>query len=184
MAYVLNGSPQYRAVAALQPGRPYPQAKSYARFFAGLREGNPERGWLKIVNPRDLKRGDIMAWEKQPVGYAKPGRRRGNSGHVMMVIDAPGEVEIEEVEGKPLRFLSVRVIDSSSVVHFPPEELPPLCAQNARDGLGIGYVRLVLDGGLKPIGYWEGTYWGEGRKAINHPSYSDTVAFARLVNID
>ncbi|MGV8120481.1 MAG: hypothetical protein AB2L14_12035 [Candidatus Xenobiia bacterium LiM19] len=72
-------------------------------------------------------------------------------------------------------------MDSSSIYHFQPDITPPQAGQKNRDGLGKGFVRLVLDEGDKPVGYWEGHYSGKYSVDISGPSYSDTIAFGRLV---
>jgi hypothetical protein len=169
----------YRVIRDLQPERPYPQAKTYAKFFAGLNPDTDFKGWRGVPTYADLRRGDMIAWAKQP----KPGQRKGNSGHVMFVLDPPGPITEEEVDGSKIRFVAVHVLDSSSVYHFQPESLPPLAGQSHRDGLGIGYVRLVLDQQDRAIGYWEGTYWGEGGKALTKPSLSNLIAYGRLAHI-
>jgi hypothetical protein len=169
----------YDVVRRLQPQRPYPQAKSYAKFFSQLNPSRPSSGWIGVPNYADLRRGDLIAWAKQP--NPRDGKRKGNSGHVMFVLDPPGPVTEETIDGTPIRFVAVRVLDSSSVYHFQPEKLPPLAGQLHRDGLGIGYVRLILNDQNRAVGYWEGTYWGEGGKALKKPSFTDLLGFGRLL---
>jgi hypothetical protein len=165
----------YEAVRALEPSSPHPHARTYALFFSRLGNTSPRDGWIGIRSWRDLRRGDFIAWEKG--ARAEDHGGGSNSGHVMMVVDRPGAVTVR----KGLRFVAVFVLDSSSVSHFRPEILPPRAGQARRDGLGEGTVRLVLDRGDRVVGYWEGTWWGEGRKRIARPSYSERVAFGRLV---
>jgi cell wall-associated NlpC family hydrolase len=180
VSYVLHSiSPRhYEEIRLVQPERKYPQASAYEKFFASLSADQPQSGWLRVASIRDLRPGDIIAWAKPP---APDGSRKGNTGHVMFVAQRPTGVETEDVEGKRIRFVPVRVIDSSSVRHFPPEELPPNSGQSVRDGVGKGVVRIVVDDNDRPIGYWEGTYWGEGQKPLRHPSFTDSIAFARLI---
>ncbi|HEY9731538.1 MAG TPA: hypothetical protein V6C89_06480 [Drouetiella sp.] len=167
---------QYSAISAEQPSKDYPQAKTYARFFNELTNSQP--GWAKVTNIRKLKRGDFIAWAKQVV----PGQKPGNSGHVAIVAEPPGDFAQVQLADKTVRFLAIKVIDSSSVDHFSPDLLPPNAGQKHRDGLGKGYVRIVVDNDNDPIGYWEGTYWNEGDKPINGPSYTPVIGFARLVS--
>jgi cell wall-associated NlpC family hydrolase len=168
---------QYQAIQEEQPKANYPQAKTYAKFFTDLAPSDKHLGWLKIANFHDLKRGDFIAWAKPVV----PGQKPGNSGHVAIVAQGAPELAEEKIEDKTIRFVSVKVIDSSSVDHFSPDVLPPNAGQKHRDGLGEGFVRVVLDADDKPIGYWEGTYWNEGGKPIKGPSYTSVIGFARLV---
>lgn len=170
---------QYSAIASEQPDKNYPQAKIYAQFFNTLSAAQSSHaGWLKVDNFRDLKRGDFIAWAKQVV----PGQKPGNSGHVAIVAEPPGDVAETTVNEKQVRFIALKVIDSSSVDHFPPDTLPPNAGQKHRDGLGEGFVRIIVDADNHPIGYWEGTYWNEGDKPIKGPSYTPTIGFARLIS--
>jgi hypothetical protein len=173
---------QYESIIALQPKRDYPQAKSYVRFFQSLSSDAPTGGWLGVKSYRDLRRGDIIAWAKPPAPE-QAGKRRGNTGHVMIASGPAGTPETTNVDGQPVRFVPVAVIDCSSVNHFRPEVLPPQTNQDHRDGLGMGTVRLIVDDNDNVIGYWEGTYSNESQVAIHHPTYSDLIAFARLERI-
>lgn len=181
VSYVLHSvaPKQYAEVRDMQPRHPYPQARIYANFFGSLSSQTASSGWTQVASFRDLRRGDIIAWQKQAGADDHGGH--GNSGHVMIVIDPPGEISQETIDGEPVRYVSVYVMDSSTVKHFPPESLPPLAHQDQRDGLGKGMIRLILDNGDRAIGYWEGTYWGEGNKDITHPKYSSMIRFGRLV---
>jgi hypothetical protein len=164
------------AVEALQPGHECPQAKTFARFFASLPTDKPFSGWIGVPAVSDLKRGDFIAWSD-----GKGDGERGNTGHVMIVAERPGPPEQTVVDGKTLTYVSIRVIDSSSVVHFAPETLPPFAGLKHRDGLGEGYVRLVLDGDGRPVERWEGTYSEGKRRDITHPSPSPIISFGRVV---
>lgn len=196
---------QYLTISSEQPNKSYPQAKIYAKFFSQLESEQSEQlkqcarserseqsaqfahtsrvrttsGWLKVYNFHDLKRGDFIAWAK----VVEPGQKPGNSGHVAIVVEPPGNVEEETINEKQVRFIAIKVIDSSSVDHFPPDFLPPNAGQKHRDGLGEGFVKIILDADDHAIGYWEGTYWNEGNKPIKAPSYTPTIGFARLVSL-
>jgi cell wall-associated NlpC family hydrolase len=155
-----------------------PRANRYAQFFAQL-SSDPINGWLKVPSVQALAPGDLIAWESP--SYEE--HHKGNSGHVMIVSAAPGAVQEELIAGQTIRYISIPVIDSSSVRHFAPEQLPPKAHQTQRDGLGMGTVRIILDAqnNDKPVGYWEGTFWGEGQKVIRKPTLSNNVSFGRLV---
>ncbi len=175
VSYVINAvaPAQFKTVHDLQPDRPYPQSKTFATFFNSLSSSIPQEGWIKVSSIADLRQGDLIAWEKKQQAGS-----RGNTGHVMFVIDKPER--IETIDGQKL--VSINVLDSSSVVHFPPEQLPPNTHQDRRDGIGKGVVRLMLDGNNKPVGYWEGTFSGERKKQIDKPTLSDNIGFGRLVD--
>lgn len=182
VSYVIHAvAPRhYKPIRERQSERPYPQAKIFAHFFGSLESDSPKDGWLRVPSFRDLRRGDFIAWEKGASNNDHGGK--GNSGHVMLVRDQPGEPYTQEIAGKRFRLVNVPVIDSSSVYHFPPETLPPQAGQEHRNGLGKGEVKLVLDEDGKPIGYWEGSFWGEGNKDLRHPSMSTVIHFGRMVD--
>ncbi|HEY6332077.1 MAG TPA: hypothetical protein VI756_22300 [Blastocatellia bacterium] len=166
----------------------YPDAKDYADFFATLDSNTPKHGWISVDSVWDLQQGDIIAWGKDNWDG------KGNSGHVAMVIEPPSTqlVGAAVKEKKPdgteaemtVNCVNIHVLDSSADYHFPTENLPPQArpAQKHRDGLGKGYVRLVLDSNGRPVKYWEGFYSGEAQKAINAPSKSTDIHFARLMD--
>ncbi len=170
---------QYKAISQEQPRAKYPQAKIYAQFFTNLSPSEKHSGWLKIESFRDLKRGDFIAWAKQ----TQPGQKAGNTGHVAIIAAPVSDVSEEKIDDKTVRFVSVKVVDSSSVDHFPPDLLPPHAGQQHRDGIGEGFVRIVLDAENNPVGYWEGTYWNEGKKPIQRPSYTPIIGYARIISL-
>ncbi len=177
VSYLLNAvSPDhYRQIHDLEPDHNYPQAKIYTQFFRSLNAASAQGGWQLINSLNELRPGDLIAWQKPSA--------TGNTGHVMIVAETPRAFESCYLTGGGLvRYAPIEVIDSSSVRHFPPEELPPLAHQTQRDGVGKGYVRIIVDDRDQPIGYWEGTYWGEGEKPINRPTMTDAIGFARMVS--
>jgi hypothetical protein len=166
----------YEKVRALEADKAYPQADIYEQFFAGLGDGQTS-GWQRLRSARDLQQGDLIAWSKPDAGQVK-----GNTGHVMFAIETPkDEGTATEEDGKRLRFINIRVLDCSSVRHFPPEELPPNTHQQERDGIGKGYVRILLNTHDEPIGFWEGTHSSESGKDIHRPTFTHDIAFARLL---
>ncbi|MBX9689669.1 MAG: DJ-1/PfpI family protein [Candidatus Obscuribacterales bacterium] len=162
----------YAVVREREPGASYPQAKIWASFFDTLNSNTATDGWLGISDWRNLRPGDFIAW-KEGSDAAR------NTGHVMMVLHQPGS--IQELNG--YRYIEIPVIDSSSVYHFPPERLPPNANQTRRNGVGEGCIRLILSASDQPIGYWAGTYWGEGDEPVTRPSFSKLIRFARMVSL-
>jgi hypothetical protein len=173
----------------VEDGKPfYPDAKDYADFFATLDANTTKHGWVAVDSVWDLQQGDIIAWGKD--GW----NGNGNSGHIAMVIEPPvsqlvgAAVKEKKPDGSEAEItvncVNIHVLDSSADYHFPTEDLPPEArpAQKHRDGLGKGYVRLVLDSNGRPVKYWEGFYSGETQKAINAPSKSSDIRFARLMD--
>lgn len=165
----------YHVVREMEPGWSYPQAKIWARFFDTLDGDQPRGGWLGIKNWKDLQPGDIIAWEKGQ----NTAPENHNTGHVMMVMDKPGPL----TTSGGYRYIQIRVMDSSTTYHFAPESLPPNAAQKHRNGLGIGYVRIILSDDDKPVGYWAGTYSGAEQKQVNGPTMSDMIRFGRMTSL-
>jgi hypothetical protein len=163
----------YQVVRSREPGASYPQAKIWARFFDTLDSDQPHEGWLGVRNWRDLRPGDIIAWEKGK--SASPTNH--NTGHIMFTLARPSEIQ----QANGFRYIEIPVIDSSTTYHFVPEHLPPNAYQKHRNGLGMGTVRIILSESDAPIGYWAGTYWGEGHEQVNGPTLSHTIRFARMI---
>ena len=44
-------------------------------------------------------------------------------------------------------------------------------------------IRLILDEQNNVIGFWEGTFSHEKNKVIQGPSYTNKIAFARLISL-
>ncbi len=162
----------YEVIRDREPGHSYPQAKVWASFFGSLDSRAPRDGWLGISNWQNLSPGDFIAWKEGGSGGI-------NTGHVMMAVSKPSQ--IQETNG--YRYFDIEVIDSSSVYHFPPEYLPPKAFQKHRNGLGVGRVRIILNESNNPIGYWAGTFWGEGQKPVQKPTLSKEISFARMVSL-
>jgi hypothetical protein len=180
VSYVINSvAPKHYAYLRALTRRSHPHAIIYARFLKQLPSGRPTVGWLKIDDYQALRRGDIIAWERPP-RESEPGGKVNRRGHVMIVVDPPGNIRQENIAGLPVRFAEVKVLDSSGVRHFSPETLPPLAHQTARDGLGKGMIRLILDEAEHVVGYWEGPYSEVRRKPIVRPTYTQTIGFGRL----
>jgi len=166
----------YEAIRKRESDCRYPLSRTYQEFFSSLPSGRVSEGWMKIESLKELRRGDIIAWKK-------PGRNthKGGTGHVMMVMEPLSGVVKEDINGSPIRYASIFVMDSSSVYHFKPEYYPPRAGQDHRCGLGKGYIRLILSDSDIPVGYWEGTYSGKKLEDIKEPTYSDRISSARPV---
>lgn len=161
-------------------GHTYPRARTYARVFSELDSNQATNGWLKVASYKDLRRGDLIAWERTQ-DASKPRKKYDGSGHVMIVINPPGKIITGTAYGTTIRYIELYVLDSSSVEHFPPQLLPPRANQNCRDGLGKGIIRLMLDNQDNIIGFWEGTFSHEKNRPIKGPSYTNKIAFARII---
>ncbi len=183
VSYVLSQcAPRALAsVQALDTKYKHPRARFYAAFFQGLATNHTANGWQTVADWRDLKVGDIIAWASTPRTNATT-KKVSSSGHAAIIAAPPGAPQVETVAGKPHKFTTIRVLDSSSVKHFAPEVYPPLAHQTERNGLGYGNIKLWLDEHDKVIGYWEGTWWGEGKKEITRPSHGIALGFGRVAD--
>lgn len=167
-ASVLAGETKYKHVRAI----------TYAKFFQGLETNRTTTGWQRVASWRELRPGDVIAWASLPRTNSE--HQIKSAGHVAVIAQTPTGPRDETADGKKYRCLSLTVLDSSSVRHFPPETFPPHAGQSARNGLGFGVVRLLLDEHDQPCGYWEGTWWGEGQSPIRRPTHSPLIGFGRL----
>jgi hypothetical protein len=131
-------------------------------------------GFEQVKDPALLSEGAIIAWAKP--NYSG----RGNTGHVAIVDGTPGPEHQEMINGQNYNVIDVPVIDASSVSHFN-ETLPPNAHQSQRDGLGKGVVRVIVDSNETPIGYMEGTFSNEEKRAIIEPTMGAEISMARLV---
>jgi hypothetical protein len=165
------------AVEATSVGQECPQAKTFARFFAALPADKPDQGWIGVPLAANLHRGDLIAWNESK----SRGNKHGEGGHVMIVSEPPVKAPDVTFEGNQCTCLSIKVIDSSTVEHFPPEKLSPMADQKRRNGLGEGCIKLVLNKNGQPIAHWEGTFKGENHQAIDQPSGSPIIACGRMV---
>jgi hypothetical protein len=202
VSYLLNAeAPKQYETVLQKTGRSHPRARDYATFITSLTPEKRENGWMRLTAFRDLRRGDIIAWARRVDPDATS--KKAPSGHILIVAEQPtivsestlqtSEAEVrlgnlktvhdpDEVQVEKFRYVTVSVIDSSSVKHFPPEKLPPKAGQKERDGVGKGSVRLILDSSDAVIGYWEGTYSGEHNREIKRPTYSDLIGMARVIS--
>jgi len=179
VSYVLNSTaPNHYAQILKLSGRTYPHAAIYAEFFRSLPEDKASNGWLRISKFEDLKRGDLIAWEK-----INSSRKHHGTGHVMIVVNTPEKPIEENYKNQTIKYVEVYVLDSSSIEHFPPQNLPPLIHQSSRDGIGKGMIRLILDDNNNIIGFWEGSFSHERDQSIEGPTYTDKVGLARLISL-
>lgn len=145
---------QYDVVAALkEPGKPWPRAHIYQRFFAGLLGRptvSPSKGWSAVPDLRKAWPGDVLAWCLNDYCTATGEvPEPGDTGHIMVI----GRV-------MPLGAdtVAVTVYDSSAVIHYgnPPYTCAPngeLCQATGRDGVGIGAIHFKINAQGAPIAF-------------------------------
>ena len=125
-----------------EPNHTLPRAFIYQRYFANLSTGGTG-GWIQVLRLADARVGDIVAWALT----AAPDRGK-NTGHVMIVADDP--VDLGD------NTLSVRVYDSSDVIHY--DDTRGRGGDSPPTGVGVGTVRLRVGPCWKSDGVpvWEG----------------------------
>jgi len=65
VSYVINSvSPGHYDVVYQMSGRTYPHARTFVILIGQLRTDIPTNGWLRLGSFRNLRRGDLIAWEK------------------------------------------------------------------------------------------------------------------------
>ncbi len=114
------------------PGK-RPLAKHDEAFFAKLPPFGAGR-WIPVKSADALVRGDVIAWQKPATSLSK------NTGHVMIVADAPSKRGAEEYV--------VPIIDSTALPHGHGDE-----RFKRATGLGTGSVVLVVDSQGRPTGF-------------------------------
>ena len=130
-----------KALAALDKERPV--ASTYARTIqrASSRR-NPENHWRRIRDIRDVRQGDIFAWE-HPKDF--PSR---NTGHVGFVLS-----DAEPLPGIENAYL-LRILDASSYTHEDDTR-----EEEGPGGFGAGTLLFVTDDDGAVVGYgWRGRH--------------------------
>jgi hypothetical protein len=123
-----------------------PDSNAFAKFFSQIARRDTKDGWLNIPSALELERGDVIA-----LGVSSA-KQKGDEGRVMIVASPASEIHTARIGGQDYQYVSVRVIDSSPSPHFGEEKLPPLVADQRRNGLGEGTVRIYIDSHGKPTG--------------------------------
>jgi hypothetical protein len=136
VAYAMKRvTPQARASAfkalEMAPGR-IPSPPRYVAFFQSLVK-TPQPGWQVVVRVKDLRPGDVVAWEYKTAT---------SSGHAVIV----GSVPVQGEEGSWV----VKVYDSTSSPHGddsrPRDARATVLPANGKpSGLGHGMMALAAD---------------------------------------
>jgi hypothetical protein len=119
-----------------------------ARYHDAIVE---ERGFLRIAHVNKVRPGDFLA-----VNYFNS---KENTGHVMLVAEAPKRMPAKRPVVGNLEQWQVTVIDSSSSGHGPSDTRHHRGAGgNDHDGLGIGVLRLYTNSEGKVAGFAWSTF--------------------------
>ena len=132
-----------------EPNHTLPRAFIYQRYFANLSTGGTG-GWIQVLRLADARVGDIVAWALT----AAPERGK-NTGHVMIVADDP--VDLGD------NTLSVRVYDSSDVIHY--DDTRGRGGDSPPTGVGVGTVRLRVGPAGNPTEF----QFGKGDPFVSRP---------------
>jgi hypothetical protein len=134
------------ALGRMRPADLKPIPHAGARPLAGDIEGylqrgltGPIEGWQALARVDALGPGDVIAWQ------ATEDSKTGDTGHVMVVLEAP-----TQNSGRAAEWL-VRVADSTLSPHALDSRHP------GTTGLGTGTIGLVVDESGAPTAfYWRG----------------------------
>jgi len=134
------------ALGRSRPADLKPIPRTHARPLAGDIEGylhggltNPMEGWQALARVDALGPGDVVAWQ------ATEDSTTGDTGHVMVVLEAPTLNSARAAEWL------VRVADSTLSPHALDSRHP------GTTGLGTGTIGLLVDERGAPIAfYWRG----------------------------
>lgn len=143
VAYALDRSYSdgMRAIRAATGDRPL--ASDFERVMAA-----GDAGFTRIERAIDAEQGDIVAWLEPPE------KASANTGHVMIVMDAPTASSTRRDE------VLIPVADSTSTPHGATDAR----TASGTTGLGRGVIGLIVDDAGAPIAYrWVG---GESAKAF------------------
>ncbi|MCB9594300.1 MAG: hypothetical protein H6719_16320 [Sandaracinaceae bacterium] len=125
-----------RARRSLGQGRPV--ARTFARHIARAPTDRPRRGWQRVEHIRDVRPGDVFAWERPPDFPSN------NTGHVGFVMNQPVAVG----DG----VWAVRILDSTSYAHQDDTR------GEGETGTGRGTMTFLTDGAGHAEAYgWHGT---------------------------
>ncbi len=134
------------AVGRVRPADLKPIPHTGVRPLAGDIEGylhrgltGPIEGWQALARVDALGPGDVVAWQ------ATEDSKTGDTGHVMVVLEAP-----TQNSGRAAEWL-VRVADSTLSPHALDSRHP------GTTGLGTGTIGLLVgEGGAPTAFYWRG----------------------------
>jgi hypothetical protein len=140
----------YAALPVTSKSKKRPLAQD---FFTGFER--QIRPWSRVLHPRNLKPGDVVAWLKAPESDSH------NTGHVMLVR--------EHAYRNPERAdeILVPIIDSTMSPHAEDSRV------RGETGLGKGLIGILVDAEGRPLAFrWRG---GQSRDAV-----ATRIALGRL----
>ncbi len=122
------------------------RAKNFCDTFLHAPIGKARNGWLRITKAIDAEPGDFIAWKNDPIPP------KGNTGHVVMVLEKP----VLESDGT----IRVMVLDASSGRHANDTR------KKGEDGVGSGTIWFKVDESGAPIA----VHWSSReRPPVPHP---------------
>jgi hypothetical protein len=131
---VERASPRARRALA----SPRPVARTFARTITRAPTARHRRGWQRIDHIRDVRPGDVFAWETPP-GFASR-----STGHVGFVVHRPLELDDD--------LWALRILDSTSIAH--QDDTRP----REHGGTGRGTMTFVVGDDGRATAYgWFGT---------------------------
>lgn len=138
VGFVLDeAAPEHLHQIRPEPGYRWPRAYIYQRYFADLAAGGAGT-WIQVLRLADARPGDIIAWSL----IEEPDLDQ-NTGHVMIVAEEP-----IDLGGATL---SVRVYDSSDVIHF--DDSRGQGGDSPATGIGIGTIHFRVGADGSPIDF-------------------------------
>jgi cell wall-associated NlpC family hydrolase len=130
----------------VDPRYRHARAKNFCDTFLQSPADKARNGWLRIVRVIDAEPGDFIAWKKDPMPP------KGNTGHVVMVLEKP----VLESDGT----VRVVVLDASSGRHANDTR------KKGENGVGSGTIWFKVDESGAPVA----VHWStRKRPPIPHP---------------
>ena len=130
-----SSAPESLAAVPVDPRHSHARAKNFCNTFLRAPTDRPRNGWLRVRRVIDARPGDFIAWKKDPMPP------KGNTGHIVMVLERP----VREADGT----VRVRVLDASSGRHANDSR------KKGETGIGTGTLWFGVDGSGAPVSvYW------------------------------
>ncbi len=145
--YILSkAAPASLESVPVDPHHSRARAKNFCDTFLRAPTDKPRDGWLRILKMLDAEPGDFIAWKNDPMPA------KGNTGHVVMVLEKP----VLENDGT----VRVVVLDASSGRHANDTR------KKGEDGVGSGTIWFKVDESGAPIA----VHWSSRKcPPIPHP---------------
>jgi hypothetical protein len=132
VCYILSrAAPGALSAVPLDSGHSHARAWNFFNTIQQASAAQPHNGWQRIDRLIEARPGDFMVWRKKPVS------KKGNTGHIVMVVQSP----VAENDG----LVRVVVLDSTRSGHAYDTR------KKGQSGVGTGVMWFSVDRAGAPI---------------------------------